>query len=146
MNAAQIHKKGSLQSLALMLGLGGLNGTVALAALSGFFVLENAPSIALLFMAGPGALTLATLLDGTVKERILTALLAGIIATLIVMLAAGLGPRLLGFLNIQILKIAGGIALGAIALLIAGVPIPEKTPLILIISGIAASLLGRLLA
>ena len=142
----QIHstsKKGSLQSLTLMLGLGGLNGSVALAAASGFFTPGNAPTIAVLFMAGPASLTLASLLDGTTKERMLTAVLAGIIATGLVTLAAGFGPKLLALVNLQILKITAGVALTAIALLIAGVNIPERAPVIIMVAGIIASIAGR---
>ena len=126
-----------------MLGLGGLNGSVALAAAGGFFTLSNAPAIAALFMAGPASLTLASLLDGTTKERMLTAVLAGIIATGLVTLAAGFGPKLLALVNLQILKITAGIALTAIALLIAGVNIPERTPVIIMVAGIIASIAGR---
>lgn len=138
------NKQASLQSLALMLGLGGLNGSVAVAAASGLFTLANAPTIAMLFMSGPASLTLASLLGGDAKERLLTALLAGMIATVLVMLAAGIGPKILDFVNLRVLKIAAGTALGAIALLIAGVPIPERMPLIIMLLGILASIVGRM--
>jgi hypothetical protein len=128
-----------------MLSLGALNGTIAIAAATGFFTPTNAPAIALLFMAGPASLTLASLLRGAVQERLLTALLAGVIATALVMIAAGIGPRLLDFVNLRIVKITASIALGAIALLIAGVPIPERTPLIILGVGIATSIIWRII-
>lgn len=137
------HNNGSLQSLTLMLGLGGLNGSIAIAAASGFFTPNNALLIASLFIAGPGSLTLASLLDGTIKERIITALLAGIIATGMVIFAAGIGPKLLSFLNLHILRIAAGIALTAIALLIAGIPISEKIPWMIMILGLLVSSIWR---
>lgn len=137
------HNNGSLQSLTLMLGLGGLNGSIAIAAASGMFTLSNAPIIASLFMAGPGSLTLASLLDGTIKERIITALLAGIIATGMVIFAAGIGPKMLSFLNLHIIRIAAGVALGAIALLVAGINISEKIPWVIMIIGLLASILWR---
>ena len=106
------------KKLTLLLSLGGLNGSVSLAALAGLFRPENALMLAVLFMAGPGAILSAVLLDGTVRDRMLAALLAGVIATIIVVLAAGLGPKLLSFFNLNVLKIFGGMAVVAIGLLI----------------------------
>ena len=94
-------------------------------------------------MAGPGALMTASLLDGTARERMFAALLAGTLATVIVILAAGIGPKLLSFLNLNILKIAGAISIMAIALLIAGIKIPDKTPLVIIFLGIIAGIIWR---
>ena len=127
-----------------MLGLGGLNGVIPIAAASGFFTIKNSLLIAILFMAGPGAILLASLLEGTIKERMFSALIAGAIATIIVIFSAGFGPKLLGFANLTVLKIAGGIALFGIGLLIMGVKIPEKIPIIIIISGLAISLINKL--
>ncbi|MBW2994868.1 hypothetical protein KY312_00810 [Candidatus Woesearchaeota archaeon] len=129
--------------LATILGLGGLNGSVSLAAIAGLFRPENAFSLAILFMAGPAAILTAVLFEGTVRERMLAALLAGIIATIIVVLAAGLGPKLLNTLNLDILKIFGGIAVAGIALLIMGVKIPEKVPMVIMVLGLIASVVWR---
>jgi hypothetical protein len=52
---------------------------------------------------------------------------------------------LLDFVNLRIVKITASIALGAIALLIAGVPIPERTPLIILGVGIATSIIWRII-
>jgi len=123
------------KKLALMLGIGGLTGPIAIAALAGLFKPENAAFLAVSFMAGPGSILSATLLDGNAKERILSAVLAGAIATLIVVLAAWFGPKLLGFLNLNILKIAGAVAICSIALLVAGVNIPNNLPIWIIIAG-----------
>ncbi len=129
--------------LTMILGMAGLNGTVALAALSGLFTLENALTNAVLFMAGPGAILTAALSDGTVRERMFAAVLAGVIATIIVVLAAALGPKLLGFLNMDVIKVMGGIAIGVIALIIMGVKIPEWVPLILMIAGVVIGAVWR---
>jgi hypothetical protein len=132
-----------VNKLAFILGAGGLNGAVSLAALSGLFRAENAFSLAVLFMAGPGAIMTAMLLDGAVKERLIAALLAGVIATIIVALAAGLGPELLKFTNLAVLKVIGGIAVLAIGLLIMGVRMPESVPTIIMIAGLLASVIMR---
>lgn len=132
-----------INKLALLLGLGSLNGSVSLAALSDLFRLENVFALAILFMAGPAAILTAALLEGSVKERMFAALIAGIIATILVILAAGIGPKLLNFLNLTALKIFGGIAVLLIGLLIMGIKIPEKAPTLIMIIGLLISLVLR---
>ncbi|MAG48009.1 hypothetical protein CL617_05365 [archaeon] len=132
-----------VNKLATILGLGGMNGTVSIAALSGLFRPENAFILSILFMAGPGAIVTAFLLEGTIKQRMFAALLAGIIATIIVVLAAGIGTKALSFLNLNILKITGGIAVLVIGLIIMGIKIPDKAPLLIIGLGIIAGLIWR---
>jgi len=132
-----------MNKLALLLGLSGLNGSVALAALSGLFRPGNAFSLAILFMAGPVAIMTAILFEGVARERMFAALLAGIIATIIVVLAAGLGPKLLSFVNLNILKIVGGLAILSIGLLVMGLKIPERLPTIIMVIGLIISLLWR---
>ena len=121
--------------LAMILGMGAPTGVISIAALSGLFTLENAFTNAVLFMAGPGAIITALMFEGQVRERMLAALLAGVIATILVVLAAGLGTRALSFLNLNILRIAGGIAVLTIGLIIMGVQINDKVPLAIIILG-----------
>jgi hypothetical protein len=125
-----------INQLSTILGLGAFTGSIPLAAISGFFKFENIFLIAVLFMAGPGAIATALLLDGNMKERILIAFLSGLIATLIVMLSAGIGVKILMFLNINILKIFGGISVLLIGLIIMGIKIPENIPLGIIILGV----------
>ena len=137
------NKPNQINKLATILGMGGLCGAVPIAALAGLFKPENAFMLSVLFIAGPGSIVTAILLDGATKERMFAALLAGIIATIIVILAAGIGPQLLGFVNIQVIKIVGAIAIGVIALMIAGVKIPNNTPLIIIILGIIMGAIWR---
>ena len=129
--------------LALILSLAGLDGSVALAALSGLFRLENALTIGIVFLAGPTAILTAALMGGPIKERMVAALLAGIISTIVVVLAAGLGPKLLEFMNVNVLKIIGGIAVLSIGIMIMGVKIPEKAPLIIMLVGVLLSVLWR---
>lgn len=132
-----------MEKLTILLGLGGVNGTMALTSISGLFTLANAPVNAVLFMAGPGALINASLLDGNLKERIFSAVIAGIIATLLVALSAGFGPRFLKLFNINVLKIFGGISIIFIALLIMGLKIPENSPLWIMLIGLAAGVFWR---
>ena len=90
--------KSQINKLTTLLGMGGMNGAVSMAALAGLFRPENAFMLAVLFMAGPGAILTAFLLDGTMKQRIFAALLAGLIATTIVVFAAGVGAKFLSLL------------------------------------------------
>jgi hypothetical protein len=53
-----------------------------------------------------------------------------------IVLSAGFGPSLLGFVNVKILRVTGAISVGFIALIIGGVKIPSNLPLIIIILGI----------
>jgi len=137
------NKISQINRLATMLGMGAFTGSISIAAISGLFKIENAFTLAVLFMAGPGAIATALFFDGTMKERILSALFAGIIATLIVMLAAGIGTKAISFLNLDILKIAGGISVLIIGLMIMGIKISDKIPLIIIIAGIIFSAIWR---
>ena len=132
-----------INKLAVILGLSGLNGHVSLAALSDLFRPENAFTLAVLFMAGPAAILTAALFEGTIRQRMFAALLAGVIATIIVVLAAGVGAKLLSFLNLGILKIAGGIAVLTIGLIIMGLRIPDKIPLIIIVLGLIMGIIWR---
>jgi len=125
-----------INKLTLILGIGGMNGTISLASLASLFKMENAFMISVLFMAGPGAITTAFLLDGDMKERILAALFAGMIATIIVVLAAGIGTKAISFLNLNVLRISGGIAVLLIGFLIMGVKIPDKIPLGIVLLGV----------
>jgi len=129
--------------LTMMLGLGGLNGSVALAAMQGLFRFENVFSIAVLFMAGPGAIITAALFEGDVRQRMFVALISGILATIIVMLSAGIGPKLLFFVNIDILKIFGGIAVLAIGFLIMGVKMNEHIPTAIMLLGLVAAIIWK---
>lgn len=135
--------KKQIIKLATLLGIGGVTGPVAVAAASGLFKPENALMIAILFMAGPGAILVASMLEGDLKTRMFSALFAGAIATLIVMLSAGFGPKLLELVNLNILKISGGIGILLIGLLIMGLKIPEKSPLIVMILGVIVGVVLR---
>jgi|WetSurMetagenome_2_1015567.scaffolds.fasta_scaffold402614_2 hypothetical protein len=132
-----------IKKLFLILGLSSLDGTIAIAALSGLFIPMNAFSNALLFIAGPASIVTAALFEGSTQERIISALFAGIVATIIVMAAAGFGPIVLKSFNLEVIKIFGAIAVGCIAIMIAGVKIPDKIPLVIILVGIIGGILLR---
>jgi small neutral amino acid transporter SnatA (MarC family) len=126
----------NITRLAMILGMGALTGVISIAALSGLFILKNAFANAILFMAGPGAIITALTFEGQVKERMLAALLAGVIATILVVLAAGIGTKLLSVLNLNVLRITGGIAVLLIGLVIMGLQINDKIPMVIIGLGI----------
>lgn len=140
---SKTNKLSQINRLATVLGIGAFNGTISIAALTGLFKVENAFMLAVLFMAGPGAILTAFLFEGTMKERMLAALFAGLIATTIVVLAAGIGTKALGFFNINILKITGGIALLLIGVLIMGLKISDKLPMIIILAGLIIAAVWR---
>ena len=129
--------------LALILSMAGLDGTVTLAALAGLFTLENVLLISILFIAGPGAIITAVLFEGSIRDRMIAALIAGLIATVIVVFAAGIGPKFLETFNLDVLKIAGGISVLLIGFLIMGIKIPEKVPLIIMLVGLIISFMMR---
>jgi hypothetical protein len=141
--STRAEKMNKINRLATMLGIGAFDGVISIAALSGLFKLENAFILAVLFMAGPGAILTALFFDGTMKERMFAALFAGLIATTIVVLAAGIGTKALGFFNLNILKVAGGIAILFIGLLIMGLKINDKLPMVIIFVGLIVAAVWR---
>ena len=130
------NKINQIWKLASILGITGLNGNAAIAAISGLFTIANIPLIAITLMAGPGAIITAALVEGNAKERMIVAILAGILATSLITFAAAFGPRLLEFVNQDIIRIKGGISVAIIALIILGLKIPSVMPLAVIIAGI----------
>jgi len=134
-------KNKQITRMTALLGMSGFDGMAVIAALNGFFKPENIAVIALIFIAGPVALLTATMLEGSVKERVFVALISGLLATFVVMIAAGFGPMALNHFNVKVLKIAGGIAMFAIGFLFLGIKIPNKTPLIVIIFGLIGGIL-----
>jgi hypothetical protein len=129
--------------LLTLLSAGGLNGSVALAAAAGLFRPENALVIAFSFMSGPGAVLAATLLEGGTAQRILAAGAAGAIATVVVAFAAAAGPRLATFLNLDVLKIVGGASVIAIGLILMGLKLPDRLPVLMMLSGLVAAVILR---
>jgi len=136
-------KRKEISKLTLLLGASGLDGSVVFAALAGLFRWENVLLIALLFMAGSGAILTASLIDGAPRERMLIALVSGIIATIIIVFSAGIGPVLISFLNVSVVRIFGGISIGMIGLIILGVKIPDTVPFGIMILGIIGGVLLR---
>ena len=131
------------KKLTTMLCLPVTTGAIPLAAVAGMFRLNNVLTISLVMIAGPAAILTATMLQGSLKERVLIALIAGIISTVAVALAAGFGPSLLRIVNLNILKIFGAMALVSIALLMVGLKIPENVPTITIILGVILGMVWR---
>lgn len=119
------------------------DGHVITLAGSGLLVLPMAPVFALTLLAGPGAILTAATLEGSLRERMITSIVAGIIATIILVLAAVVGTKLGVFVNFSILKLAGATAVLSIALLLFGAAIPQKTPLTVMALGIIASIIWR---
>ena len=135
--------KQQFRRLAIMLSLGSLTGGITIAALAGLFKIANFPTLAIAFFMGPGSFLTSIFLEGTIKERIITAMLAGILATLLAILAAGFGPVLLAKLNLNILRISGGLTVLLISLIIMGLKISDKLPFVIIGLGLIASLIWR---
>jgi hypothetical protein len=137
LNSMKIETKNKqFGKLTSLLGMASVDGNVALAASAGLFRPGNILLIAFLFLAGPAAILTASMLGGNASERMITALFAGGIATLAIVLAAGFGPSVLGFVNLGVLRVVGGIAVGLLALMIIGVKIPDKLPLVVMLVGI----------
>lgn len=128
-------KLGSLMSLPA------LDGTFSLAAVSGLLVKSNALMLAVPLIAGPAVILAAILLPGGMKERLVAAFLAGVIATALVCVAAILGPRLLVFCDLELFRRIGGVAVILIGLLVMGVNIPQRLPLFVMMGGFVASIL-----
>ena len=131
------------KNLVMNLSNGALTGNISLAAIAGLFKTDNALLIAIPLIVGPGALLSAALLEGAVKERLLAALTACSIATALILLAATLGSSLLSHLNINILKIVGGVAIIVIGLLVMGVKISDNLPLMIMIGGVIIAIVMR---
>lgn len=137
-------KNKGLGRLTMMMSSGVTTGAIPMSALAGLFTLQNALFIGAIMIAGTGAVITAVMLEGSFSEKIITAIVAGGIATILVILSAALGPRLLGFVDMNIIKIAGGISVFLIGMMIMGLKIPDKLPLVVVMIGIAASIFVKL--
>ena len=124
-------------------GLASFSGLVPIASATGLFTMQNCLLIATSFMVGPAAILVAAFSSGTTSERILCALISGLLATGIVIIAATLGPKLLVLVNLKLLKIISGIGIMAIAFLIMGVKMNEQIPTAIMILGLVASVIFR---
>lgn len=131
------------KKLTTMMSLPSTTGGVTLGALAGLFTIKNAPLLAFMFIVGPSTLLLTIMLEGDIKDRMLAALIAGIIATICVIIAAGLGPKLLEFLNIKVFKILGGLAIISIGLIVMEINIHEKIPSAIMILALIVSFIMR---
>ena len=126
-----------------MMSLAALDGNIVLLASSGLLTIREAPLLAFSFIAGPASIILASNIGGSMKERLFASLLAGLIATLIVVTAATLGTKLVDFVNFRLLQIIGGIAVMIIGLIMIGIKIPSKIPFIMMVIGLIISIIWR---
>jgi len=76
------------------------------------------------------------MVEGSLGERLLITAIAGIIGTCAVMAAAGFGPMFLRPFDTQVLKWTAALAIIAIAALIAELPVSNKLPMGIMITGI----------
>ena len=129
--------------LATSLGAPAFSGAIPLLAAKGMINMSTVSMLAMPLIVGPGAILTAVLLEGTAKERALSALAATLLAGILIVITAVLGPKMLGVMNIEVLKIIGGIAVVSIALMIMGIKIPEITPVIIMLIGAIASFIWR---
>ena len=137
------HIIANVKKVVPMLSLVAFDGHIALLAANGLFTIPLAPVHGLSALAGPAALFTAMTLSGTSKEKIVAGLIAGVIATLAIILAALAGDKMHLFFNMRILKIAGGLAILTISLMIFGLKIPSKTPLVMMMGGFMISMIWR---
>ena len=91
------------------------------------------------FLAGPAALLATVMLDGGVRERMIAAMFAGLIATIMIVVAAGFGPELLKFVDLLVIKIIGGLVVMVIGLFVMGIKIFLMVLVVMIIGGIMLS-------
>ena len=132
-----------IKELCSILLLGIIDGTTIIASATGFFTFTNIPVIAFVFLAGPIAILIATLLTGNMFERVLVSAISGIIATIALIITSAFGPKILQFVNISVLRFASAFALVSIALLMINISIPKRTPLFIVFTGIVLSILMR---
>jgi hypothetical protein len=132
-----------MKKLTTILSMAALDGNVAILASTGMFHLKNSPLFAFSIIAGPCSIALACLLGGAIKERMITALVAGLIATFLIIFAATVGPQLLEYVNMNLVRIFGGIAVLFIALGMIGLKLPNNLPTYTIVGGVIISLIFR---
>ncbi len=133
-----ILKNASKLSIPLLLPC--IDGAIPLLVATNSLTFSTAPGVALSVLAGPAAVLTAATMEGETKARLLSAFIAGIIATIAVVIAAFIGEKLTAFLNIQVLRVFVAIAICLIALEIGGIKIPHALPLAVVILGFILSL------
>ena len=131
------------KELAALMSLPAIDGHVILLVGAGLLNLQIAPALAMSTISGPVAMLTAATIEGTMKERILASLLAGGIATFAVLVAAILGAKLTNFLNFDLLKLFGATVVVLIGLILFGLKIPSKIPMLVMILGLITSLIWR---
>ncbi|MBI4144051.1 hypothetical protein HY486_02295 [Candidatus Woesearchaeota archaeon] len=133
----------SFGRLVMLMSLAALNGTIPVISASGLLRLENVLLIALTIIAGPAAFITASMLNGSISERIVAASLAGLTATILTIIAAAVGFVLVRFLDISVLQVASGLSVVLVGMLMLGVRTNAKLPLLVIFLGVVLSVLVR---
>ncbi|MFT4303508.1 MAG: hypothetical protein ACMXYG_03015 [Candidatus Woesearchaeota archaeon] len=118
------------KQLTLMLCLPALTGAITIASMNGLLSMQHAITTGLTLLAGPGTLITAAMHEGNMSQRLAGAIIALGIASIATLVAAEFGILLIQIINEKIIRIAGGIAIIAIGLIIIGINIPEKLPVI----------------
>ena len=131
------------EKLANLMSLGALNGNITLFASSGLLTIKEAPLLAFSVIAGPASIIVASNIGGSMKERLFASLIAGLIATLLVISAATIGTKLMDIVNFKLLQIIGGFSIILIGLTMMGMNIPSKFPFIAMILGLIISIIWR---
>lgn len=116
--------------LTSILSLPALDGHIATLAAAGKMTLSFAPVVGIM-IAGPIALVTASQLPGTVGERAFSATIAGLCATILIVIAAMLGEVLESIVDINILQITAGFVLISIAFMLFGIKIPSFIPFVI---------------
>ncbi len=137
-------KMGKAGQLAMLMSMPALDGNIVLLVLGGLFSLQNVMLIGLTVMSGPGAFIQSATIDATTRERVIVSVVAGLIATVAVILAATMGPKLFEFIDVNIMKFAGGVAVCLIGLMIAGVKLPSMIPLVIVVTGLVLSFVAKI--
>ncbi len=132
-----------IKPLTLLLSSSAWDGSIAIMASQHIIQKELILTIALIFMAGPVVLISASMVEGSLGERLFIAAVAGCIATFAVMMAAGFGPVFLEWFHAGVLKWTAAFAVVAIACIIIELPIPSSMPVWIMIVGIVIGGLMR---
>lgn len=136
-------KSKSFQRLATLMAMPALDGYFMILAGAGMMTLTLAPVHALSAIAGPMTLIQSLDLDGTIGQRVTAGILAGLIATVAVVAAVILGSKAGNLINMKTLRISGALSLIAISAILLGLKIPEKAPLVIMLSGLLLSVIMR---
>lgn len=133
------------KKLTMLMAGSAFDGTMITLAATGLLQIKTALSIAFPIIVGPASIILALTMGGTMKERMFASFISGLTATMIIVFAATLGTKLTEFIDLNILRILGGLVLFIISLTLFGFKIPERTIPVVLISGLILSIIWKFL-